>query len=395
MKSAAVRSKLARAIDPTKEINILACSIHHNNYPQFEALAIARKAYGRLKKVLFCDLLVTAQPPTRHWKEDVPYSLKEFRCEVKQIDLGKNPETVYRGLYERCTQRLNELAQQCFDEKNKRIAFILLDRDARAFFSSVPLSVRNEVHAEYMKRNPEFIYHVSDDVIYDGYSSGLRLSQMAKPPTTFGPNTIIAYGDHEHVKLVCIPPALNRVSYVRLSEYKAEVLALGELINYDFYQEYLWATQETRDNMSAQLSWLRYDSNKPAELIAYTLRCLAEFGEELSFSHFVQKLTKDRELLHDLPASELLEEIMDSPGLFKIVKESFVHGENKPVQLYRSIVDEASDFIKSRALIAFEEGRFSSYSDVCVPGVKRDFTFSFCMENESTSYTVSFTHQVE
>lgn len=393
MKSDTIRSKLARAMDPTKEINIIACSVRHNNYPQFEALAIARKAYTRLKKVLFCDLLVTAHPPGRHWREEVPYSLKEFRCEEKRIEHGKNPETVYRGLYERCTQRLIDLACERRDEKNKCIAFILLDRDAREFFSSVPLSVRDEVRAEYTKKNPEFIYHVSDDVIYDSYR--LRLSQMAKPPTAFGPNTIVACGNHNHVKLVCVPPTLKRVCYVQLKDYEAEVLSLGRLMDYDFYQQYLWATQETRDNMSVHLSWLNVDSDRPAEFVSYILRCLAEFGEELSFSHFVEKLTKDRDLLHDLPASELLEELLDSPGAFKIVKESFIHKENKPVQIYRSVIDEVDVFIKSEALNAFEEGRFGSYSDVCVPGVKRDFTFSFCRVKDSATYTVSFTHQVD
>lgn len=397
MKSESIRAKLARSLDPTKEINVVCCGYGSEHYPEFQALGVVRRAYRRLKKVEFYDLFVEAKPAEQRWEERTPHVLGEFRYETKKLDRSKDPEAQYRSLYERATQRLRER----YDTRDgtQLVAFILTSNDANRIFSKIDGWLINSIHNEYSEKNPDIRYHVSFRHTFRTATHSRGYDGIfceSRPPHEFGPNTVFCYSGGRDVKMACFPASIKKVAYVEIRDYDGDVLSLGQLIDQDLYERFLWAPEAERTRVVIYHTMGRAGNDRPNELLYGVLKCLVEYPEQLSEKQFVVTHTKGLgDFMHDLSVPELIDELSGNPGLFKVVREWFNVREGKPVERYRSVLDEISDTLQAFARQAFEEGDFDQYTDVCVPGVKRDLTFSFCVTHEKSVYTISFTHQVE
>lgn len=398
MRPETVRAKLALSLDPTRKITVFSCGSERDKYIDVEALAIAKRAYERLKKVSIASLIVTTKEARERREKRFEDVFSEFRntpLDYKVIDTEKTKRATLEGLFERALNLFNRGVEPV---EGQKVVFILFNEEVNEFFGDYCLSHEYEVLINYFRqRRPDVYFHLSYDTwrsaTDETYIYNRELSPHAK---IFGVNTIVVYSTFGSRNIVCFPPNPAKIAYFDIGKSDYEMLSLGELLDHQEYERFYWVQEQFHDSYVSFAARQASISGKQGELLAFVLRCLVKYDDGVPEYLFETSPLKGLgEFVHNVPANELLQELWNHTGLFKVVCEQYVLRNNKTPERHRIVLGDVEDYVKSEALKAFEEGRFDSYTDVCIPGVKRDFSYSFCTDHGPKSYTVSFHYQID
>lgn len=395
MKAETVRAKMALSLDPTRMIDVFSCGSEQDTFTDIEALAIVKRAHERLKKVKIASLIVTTKETRNFAEKRFEGVFSEFRDKAfarYAIDVKKTKLTILKELFERAT---NIPDMETETDRGQEVVFILFEQEVNEFFGDFRLSAQYEMTIRsFRERYPDVYFYLSYDTWRDATDDDFNRREPRRQVTEFSTNALVTCSTYRKRTIACFPPNPAAITIFEASKTEYEMLSLGDLLGYDEYERFSWAEEHQRLSYVSFLAHQAAMSGKQGELLAFALRCLVEYENGVTESLFKTSLLKGLgEYVHNVPANELLRELWNHPGLFKVVCEQYVLRSDKPPERCRVILDEVDEHVKTEALKAFEEGRFDSYTDVCIPCVKRDFSYSFCTDYEPKAYTISFHYQ--
>ena len=397
--------KLTRNLDLSKRVEII--SSDPNGLGTAKAYAALVWALKQLPDSICCSIFVT------HSKEELESRfrfdqstqadrvLKELADWVVSPKEGVELGQVIESYTAKALDRIRDYSWGRQGEIKSRNVFVFVSSHINQEFLQAGYYDRpdekNNYYAPRMAVNEKYpdhnIYFLADSSIINRHEEAIttKFHQRIVKNPEIKPNSIVVCQKGGVDFFLVLPPNSNRIDCFSYKGGSYTPAFLSEFCSEEDYLRFWWSIFQDYSFYGL----LNEELNK--YLILCGLSAYSEVVETKLFDFNIRGRVGDN--LHDLSFVELLQEVENHPGSFKLLVERFEEvkrqGKLTEIKHRRDKLESFSNRMVADAVNAFESGKYLSYSDVAVPGVKRDLTYSFVRPAEKETITISFTHLVE